>query len=184
MSALGRACRRLLGREPHDRPSAADPRSAVRQAIAHTRQQQAVLAAQAGKVFVERAEIEQALTSQHRVLVEAQEQIRQAMTLAQQAADDAHADGSVDPVPYELTAAGLQTQLDVVDASVVQLQRLRDGASSNLANAQTMLRENTESLDRALRGEIGLLSQLERLERQRVIAEAVRRRRRPGAADS
>jgi hypothetical protein len=180
MSVLGRACRRLIGR---DRPAETNPRSAVLLAIAHTREQQAKLAADAGAVFVKRAEIERALTNQHLVLAGAAEQIRQAIAVAQNAAAGARADDGVDASPYELTAQGLQTQLDVVVASIAQLEQLRTGAQANVTSAQTMLRDNAASLDRALRAEVHLLGRLERLERQRVIAEAMRRRGRSGPAN-
>lgn len=158
-----------------------DPRSAVLHAIAQTRQQQDRLAADSGAVFVRRAEIERALREQQLVLSGAADQIRQAMAVAQTAADGARADGGVDPAPYELTAQGLRDQLEVVEASIAQLEPLRAGAQANLTNARVLLRQNAASLDRVLRAEVQLLGRLDRLERQRIIAQA--RRRHPGSAD-
>lgn len=179
MSAVGRAWRHLTG---HDQPAETNPRAAILQAIAHTRRQQAKLAADSGAVFVKRAEIERAVANQRLVLAGAADQIRHAMSVAQSAAAGARADEGVDATPYERTAQGLQTQLDVVLGSIGQLEQLRAGAQANVTNARTMLQNNASSLDQALRAEVQLLGQLERLERQRVIAEATRLRQQRGQA--
>jgi hypothetical protein len=171
----------LLG---HDEPVDTNPRSAVLQAIAHTREQQARVSAEVAAVFVKRVSIERALQDQHAVLIGAAEQIGQAMAVAQRAAAGARADAGADARPFELTAQALQTQLDAVHASIAQLDQLRAGAQANVSTAQQMLRENASSLDRALRAEVRLLGRLERLERQRVIAEAMRRRQDPGSTGS
>jgi DNA repair exonuclease SbcCD ATPase subunit len=178
VSAIGPWWRRLLRRK-----DAVDtnPRSAVLQAIAHTREQQVRVSAEVAAVFVKRVSIERALQDQHAVLIDAADQIGQAMAIAQRAAAGARVDEGADARPFELTAQGLQTQLDAVQASIAQLEQLRAGAQANVTTAQQMLRENASSLDRALRAEVRLLGRLERLERQRVIAEAIRRRRDPGS---
>lgn len=178
LSAVGRLWRRL-GR---DRSVDADLRSAVLQAITRTREQQARLSADAGAVFVHRAEAQRALNDQHQVLADAARQIDRARLLAEQAAAQARTGQGTDPVPYELTAEGLQSQLEVVEASMGQLDDLRIDAQTSVANAQVLLKQNAHSLDQALRAEILLLGRLERLQRRRVISELPRRR--PGTPNN
>lgn len=154
------------------------------QAITRTREQQLRLAADAGAVFVRGAELERSLVNQHLVLTGAAEQIDQAKQVAQRAAADARAAGGVDSAPYERTADGLQSQLELVLASIDQLAALRAGARANLTDAHRLLQDNAATLDQALRVEIRLLGQLERLERQRIITQARARANPPESAGS
>jgi hypothetical protein len=51
------------------------------------------------------------------------------------------------------------------------LQRLGWRAAENVAQTQRLLRESAASLDSALRAEVDLLARIERLDRERAIAD-------------
>jgi hypothetical protein len=73
--------------------------------------------------------------------------------------------------------AGFAAQLRVVEASGAQLERLGSGAAENVARTRQLLRQSAASLDGALRAEVELLARLERLDRERTIADLNRRDR-------
>jgi hypothetical protein len=141
-----------------------------------TRARQAQVAASVGRAFVQRAEIESALARQAAVLLDAAAGIRDAMRLAEQAAQAARTGGNADIRQYEHTVSGLQSQLAVVEQARGHLRTAQAAAEANIDSAHAMLRQNVASLDRVLRDEVRLLTRLERLERERVIGEARRRR--------
>lgn len=66
---------------------------------------------------------------------------------------------------------GFVAQLRVVEASAAQLSRLGAGAADNVARTRQLLRESAASLDTALRAEVDLLARIERLDRERAIAD-------------
>jgi chromosome segregation ATPase len=163
------------------RRHADDARSQLLQAIARTRQQQARVDAELRTVFVRGVQLDRALTDQAELLSDAAGQIRDAMGIAQGAAETARAEADIDPSPFELTAQGLSTQLDVVDAAIEHLGSLRVDAETSVEQARTVLRQNAAALDGALRAEVQLLGRLDRLERERVIGSARRRGQDGGA---
>lgn len=178
MNPLRRAWRSLSGGQRG--PAPPDLRAQLRQAIVRIREQQAEVGRQAGSAIVRQGQAEQAVRQQQLTLAQAEAQIRDAVAAAQRAADGAREDGGqAAAAPYQQTADGLRSQLAVVETARGQLERLRGDAVSNVAQAHVMLHENRASLDVALRAEVALLLRLERLERDRVIAEALRRRDRP-----
>lgn len=183
MNALGRGLRAAVARVVGGEPTGADvdPRSAVLDAIARIRHDQAAIEAQLGGAIVDAATLERAVGDQQRVLHEAGIEIRDALVAAERAADRAAAEGSdADAVPYRLAADGFGVQLRVLRATMSQLDRLHGGAADNLELTRRLLRESADALDRALRAEIELLERIERLDRERVIAAT---RRRPGGTN-
>jgi hypothetical protein len=144
-------------------------RSGIVDAIGRLRRDQRAVESRLGTAFVDAASLQRALADQRRLLDAAREQIRQAHAAARRAAEGAAVDGGdVAAAPYRLAADGFVAQLRVVEATAAQLDRLGAGASDNLEQARRVLRESAASLDRALRAEVGLLSRVERLDRERL----------------
>jgi len=149
-------------------------------AIRTIREQQQELDRRAGSAYAGVARVEQELQLQRRALARAGEQIRLAVTAAELAAESARADGgAAAAAPYQLTAEGLRAQLDVVAASGAQLDGLESGAQQNIERTRALLRENRVLLGAALHEQVALLARLEDLERKRLVAEALRKRRPP-----
>lgn len=149
-------------------------------AIRTIREQQQELDRRAGSAYAGVARVEQELQLQRRALARAGEQIRLAVTAAELAAESARADGgAAAAAPYRLTAEGLRAQLDVVAASGAQLDGLESGAQQNIERTRALLRENRLRLGAALHEQVALLARLEDLERKRLVAEALRKRRPP-----
>ena len=149
-------------------------------AIRTIREQQQELDRRAGSAYAGVARVEQELQLQRRALARAGEQIRLAVTAAELAAESARADGgAAAAAPYRLTTEGLRAQLDVVAASGAQLDGLESGAQQNIERTRALLRENRVLLGAALHEQVALLARLEDLERKRLVAEALRKRRPP-----
>lgn len=155
-----------------------DPRGEILAAIRTLRDQQVELNRRAGAAFVSMAQVAQAVREQRATLDAALAQIDIAATAAQRAADAARADaGEPAAAPYEQTVAGLRSQRAVVAAFAGQLAGLREGATDNVERAQDMLRRHRRELGSALREQVRLLQRLDELERRRVAAAALARRR-------
>jgi len=148
-----------------------DPTAAVRRAILQLRRGQRQLAARIGTAAVARGQTEQAIAEQSQFLARAQAEIVRAKAAAERAAAKARTDGDqVDAARYELAARGLQSQFDTVQVTVDQLEHVRDTAAQHIDRTRDLLRRTQASLDQAVRAQVSMLADLERLERQRVIA--------------
>lgn len=146
-------------------------------AISRLRRDQRAVEASLGAAIVDAATLGRALRDQHQLLDEAVAQIADARAVAQRAADSAAADGGdAAASPYRLAADGFAAQQRVVEASGAQLERLGAGAAENVERTRQLLRASAASLDAALRAEVDLLARLERLDRERTIADLNRRR--------
>ena len=141
-------------------------------AISRIRRDQRAVEVSLGAAVVDAATLGRALRDQRRLLDTAVRQIADARATAQRAADDAAADGGeAAAAPYRLAVEGFTAQERVIEASGAQLQRLGTGAAENVAQTQRLLRESAASLDAALRAEVDLLARIERLDRERAIAD-------------
>jgi hypothetical protein len=155
-----------------------DARDRLVDAISRIRRDQRAVEASLGVAVVDAATLDRALRDQRELLDAAAQQIADARAVAQRAADGAAADGGdVAAAPYRLAVDGFAAQQRVVEASGAQLERLGSGAADNVARTRQLLRESAASLDGALRAEVDLLARLERLERDRTIAETHRTNR-------
>jgi hypothetical protein len=167
---------RRFGRHGGDRDGEA--RDRLVDAISRIRRDQRAVEASLGVAVVDAATLDRALRDQRRLLDDAVAQIADARAVAQRAADGAAADGGETAAePYRLAVAGFAAQLRVVEASGAQLERLGSGAAENVARTRQLLRQSAASLDGALRAEVELLARLERLDRERTIADLNRRDR-------
>lgn len=147
-------------------------------AISRLRRDQRAVEASLGAAIVDAATLSRVLRDQRQLLAEAIAQIADARSVAQRAADGAAADGGeAAAAPYRLAAGGFAAQQRVVETSGAQLERLGAGAAGNVEQTRQLLRESAASLDAALRAEVDLLARLERLDRERTIAEAHRANR-------
>jgi hypothetical protein len=155
------------GREPDS-----GARDRLIDAISRIRRDQRAVEISLGAAVVDAATLDRALRDQRQLLAAAVKQIAEARAVAQRAADSAAADGGeVAAAPYRLAADGFAAQQQVVEVSGAQLQRLGSGAAENVAQTQRLLRESAASLDSALRAEVDLLARIERLDRERAIAD-------------
>lgn len=175
MGVLVRVLRRLVGRRsaPADEGTGV---GAAHDAMLRTIARQRVAQRRLGTTYVRRADLKRALSDQRQSLDQAHAQIDEAIAAAEHAAAAAREQGD-DATPYELAAQGLGDQLAVVDAALAQLREAGERAWENVTRAQRVLSETGAALDAALREQVSLLGRLERLRRQRVIAEAALRAR-------
>lgn len=158
--------RRRFGRQ-----SAAST-DAVVVAIDRIRRDQAEIESRLGVTHVDAAVLHRAVRDQQRLLAAAHRQIADARMAAQDQERAAAGDGdSAAAAAYRQAVDGFGRQLDVVQATRAQLERLVGGATQNLERTHALLRDSAASLDAALRAEVELLGRLERLHRERVIAE-------------
>lgn len=181
LGSVTRALRRLVGRSRAE-PGVDDvsrAQSAAHEAILRTIAEQRAAQKRTARERVRRADLERAVRQQRRLLVQAGEQISDAVAVAGRAGADARA-ARENAQPYEQTVVGLQSQLSVVEAAVAELDRNGDQALATVARAQRLLDETGRALDAALRAQVSLLGRLERLQRQRAIAEATLRAREEG----
>lgn len=176
MADFARAVRWLTGRRRAGHAESATTVPAAHDAILHTIEQQRATQRRLGTTFVRRADLGRALRDQRQLLDQAHAQIEGAIDAAQRAAAEAREAGD-SPALYEQAAQGLGAQLAVVDASRAQLSRVGEQALQNVTRAQQMLAETGAALDTALRAQVSLLARLERLQRQRAIADATLRAR-------
>jgi hypothetical protein len=166
---------RGFGRRRRDPDGSA--RDRLVDAISRIRRDQRAVEASLGAAVVDAATLDRALRDQRQLLDAAAQQITDARAVAQRAADGAAADGgNAAAAPYRQAVDGFTAQLRVVEASGAQLDRLGAGAAENVARTRQLLRESATSLDSALRAEVDLLARIERLDRQRAIAELKRHR--------
>jgi hypothetical protein len=171
----GDALRRLLSRFA-GRRTPAPSRSSTLEAILHTAAAQRAAQRRIATAGVRRADLERAIREQRRLLEQAGAQIAEAIAVADRAGADARA-AHENAQPYEAAVAGLLTQRAVLDTAAAQLERQAAPALETAAEAQRLLDETGRALDAALRAQVSLLARLERLQRQRAIAEATLRAR-------
>ena len=161
---------RRFGRHGRDPDSAA--REHLIDAISRIRREQRSLEARIATAMVDSAALDRALRDQRQLLEKAAHQIADALAGARQAADGAAAGGDGrEAAPYRQAVAGFAAQLQAVQASGEQLRRLGTGAAENTEEIRRLLSQSAASLDGTLRAEIELLGHLERLDRERTIAE-------------
>lgn len=159
-----------------------DPFDRIRQTIAAIGDQRSAAAANTGAALVNQAQVERALRDQMAQLVRVREQITDALATAERAAAGARADdGELAAAPYEQTADGLRSALDVVGASFAQLDGLHDVSQTNIQQARELVAAARRTLDTALRDQVKLLLRLERVHREHLLEQARgrRARRRP-----
>jgi hypothetical protein len=170
--------RRLLARLPLPRnaPAGADSPSRARDAILDAAAAQRAAQRRIAMAGVRRVDLERAISEQRRLLEQAGAQIAEAITVAERAGADARA-AHESAQPYELAVAGLHSQRGVLEAAAGELDRQAGQALETAAEAQRLLDATGRALDAALRAQVSLLARLERLQRQRAIAEATLRAR-------
>lgn len=161
--------------------SEADAADVAVVAIERLRRDQAEIEARLGVAEVDAAVLRRAVRDQRRLLDDAAAQIARAHADVSSRAGDAtrHGDGPA-AAGFRQAADGFASQLQVVRATRAQLDRLDETGTAGLDRTRALLRASAASLHRALVAEVDLLARLERLARERVIAET--RRRGPGSA--
>ena len=165
---------RGIGRRDRDADGGA--RERLVDAISRIRRDQRSVESSLGVAVVDAATLDRALRDERQLLDAAAKQIADARAVAQRAADGAAADGGeAAAAPYRLAVEGFAAQQRVVEAAGAQLQQLGKGAAQNVARTKQLLRGSAASLDGALRAELDLLTRIERLDRERTIADLNRR---------
>lgn len=148
-----------------------DVRSALLRVIAQAARDREALDRRAASELITHAEVVQSVAAQQRTLTGARAQIRAAITAASSAADEVRAvDGPQAAELYDRTRAVLQDQLVVIESALAQLAELATTASLTAGSAHRLLRRSSDGVDAALHAAVRQLAQVERLERDRVIA--------------
>src|SRR5438445_106715 len=148
-----------------------DPRVQIEQAIGEAKRRHALLAEQAAAVLGNERELDIRINRAATEAARLRASARQALVLA----DRARANGDTTRAAgYESSAAAFAGQLTVVDASVSDLQALREKASAVSRAARRGLEQNAFALQDQLTQRARLLTQLEAAKLQERMADAVR----------
>lgn len=183
--------RHMPRRDPWSTNSASpegESSAAIRRAIIRLAEQREQAAADAGRAVVTQAELIRAVRDQRAYLSRVVGEIDAAIALASDAAARARSEavsasldgadverlGDAAAAPYAQTGAALRRQRDVVSATAAQLERLDAVSAEQIARTRELLRESVRSLDDAIREQLRLLVELERIERARLVAAARR----------
>lgn len=187
--------RRPTARSTGPAPADAESTAAIRRAIIRLTEQREQAAADAGRALVTQAEVTQSVRNQRAYLARVVREIDAALALAADAAararseaasaaprgadterlaDDADAERLADAAaaPYEHTGAALRRQREVVTGTAAQLEHLDAISAEQIARTRELLRESVRSLDAAIREQLRLLVEFERIERKRIVAAA------------
>lgn len=148
----------------------ADPKIQIKQAIDHARRQHQALSQQAAQVIGNQRQLQMRL---HRELAEIESlhlNVRQAITLADQAATTGDAGKAAE---YSSTAESFATQLVNAESSAEELKVLTDQALAAATSAKQAVDRNTLTVQAKIAEHTKLLSQLEQAKMQEHITTAL-----------
>ena len=148
----------------------ADPKVQIQQAIEEAQRQHASLTQQAATVIGNQRQLEMQLNRQIGDIEKLQVNVRQALTLVDQAmaAGDTAKVGS-----YTNAAETFASQLVSAEASVEDLKTLHDGALEAAAQAKKAVEQNAMMLQQKIAERTKLLSQLEQAKMQEQVSASL-----------
>jgi phage shock protein A len=146
----------------------ADPKVQIQQAIEEAQRQHQALSQQAAQVIGNQRQLEIRLNRQLADIEKLQVNVRQAVTLADQATDPAKAQ------EYNNAAESFAAQLVGAEQSVEDLKALHDQALSAAGKAKQAVEQNAMALQQRLAERTKLLSQLEQAKMQEQVSASLR----------
>jgi phage shock protein A len=149
----------------------ADPKVQIQQAVQEAQRQHQALSQQAAQVIGNQRQLEMRLNRQLAEIEKLQVNVRQAVTLA----DQATASGNMDKATeYNNAAEAFAAQLVTAEQSVEDLKGLHDQALGAAAQAKKAVEQNAMMLQHKLSERAKLLSQLEQAKMQEQVSASLR----------
>lgn len=149
----------------------ADPKVQIQQAIEEAQRQHQALTQQAAQVIGNQRQLEMKLNRQLAEVEKLQVNVRQAVTLADQATA---AGNTAKATEYNNAAEAFAAQLVTAEQSVEDLKSLHDQALSAAMQAKKAVEQNAMMLQRRIAERTKLLSQLEQAKMQEQVGASLR----------
>ena len=149
----------------------ADPKIQIQQAIEDAQRQHQALSQQAAQVIGNQRQLEMRLNRQLADIEKLQANVRQALTLADQAVASSHAAKASE---YHNTDEEFAAQLVTAEQSVEDLKGLHDQALNAAAQAKKAVEQNAMMLQQKIGERTKLLSQLEQAKMQEQVSASLR----------
>ncbi len=149
----------------------ADPKVQIQQAIEDAQRQHQALSQQAAQVIGNQRQLEMRLNRQLADIEKLQANVRQALTLADQAMSAGDAAKATD---YNNAAEAFAAQLVTAEQSVEDLKALHDQALNAAGQAKRAVEQNSTVLQQKLAERTKLLSQLEQAKMQEQVSASLR----------
>lgn len=149
----------------------ADPKVQIQQAIEDAQRQHQALSQQAAQVIGNQRQLEMRLNRQLADIEKLQANVRQALTLADQATA---AGDAAKATEYTNAAEAFAAQLVTAEQSVEDLKALHDQALQAAAQAKKAVEQNAMMLQQKIAERTKLLSQLEQAKMQEKVSESLR----------
>jgi phage shock protein A len=149
----------------------ADPKVQIQQAIEEAQRQHQALTQQAAQVIGNQRQLEMRLNRQLADIEKLQVNVRQAVTLADQATSAGDAAKATD---YNNAAESFAAQLVTAEQGVEDLKALHDQALSAAAQAKKAVEQNAMVLQQRIAERTKLLSQLEQAKMQEQVSASLR----------
>lgn len=149
----------------------ADPKVQIQQAIAEAQRQHQALTQQAAQVIGNQRQLEMRLNRQLADMEKLQVNVRQAVTLADQATA---AGDTAKATEYNNAAEAFAAQLVTAEQSVEDLKALHDQALSAAQQAKKAVEQNAMILQQRIAERTKLLSQLEQAKMQEQVSASLR----------
>lgn len=149
----------------------ADPKVQIQQAIEEAQRQHQALTQQAAQVIGNQRQLEMRLNRQLADIEKLQVNVRQALTLADQAAAGGDAAKATE---YNNAAEAFAAQLVTAEQSVEDLKTLHDQALSAAMQAKKAVEQNAMVLQQKIAERTKLLSQLEQAKMQEQVSASLR----------
>jgi phage shock protein A len=149
----------------------ADPKVQIQQAIEEAQRQHQALTQQAAQVIGNQRQLEMRLNRQLADIEKLQVNVRQAVTLADQATAGG---GTAKATEYNNAAEAFAAQLVTAEQSVEDLKALHDQALSAAAQAKKAVEQNAMVLQQKIAERTKLLSQLEQAKMQEQVSASLR----------
>ncbi len=149
----------------------ADPKVQIQQAIEDAQRQHQALTQQAAQVIGNQRQLEMRLNRQLADIEKLQANVRQALTLADQATANGDAAKATE---YTNAAEAFAAQLVTAEQSVEDLKSLHDQALQAASQAKKAVEQNAMVLQTKIAERTKLLSQLEQAKMQEKVSESLR----------
>src|ERR671926_1861008 len=149
----------------------ADPKIQIQQAIEEAQRQHQALTQQAAQVIGNQRQLEMRLNRQLADIEKLQVNVRQALTLADQATS---AGDAAKATEYNNAAEAFAAQLVTAEQSVEDLKGLHDQALNAAAQAKKAVEQNSMVLQQKIAERTKLLSQLEQAKMQEQVSASLR----------
>src|SRR5215469_2992709 len=149
----------------------ADPKVQIQQAVQEAQRQHQALTQQAAQVIGNQRQLEMRLNRQLAEIEKLQVNVRQALTLADQATAAGAADKTIE---YNNAAEAFAAQLVTAEQNVEDLKGLHDQALGAAAQAKKAVEQNAMMLQQKVAERTKLLSQLEQAKMQEQVSASLR----------